>query len=99
VFRLSEVSRLSDVHRVKAAASAHLKSERSEHTFLAVTLSREGTMEQLRVREVMRPPRGDNITLAQARRVFRQIKREEEARTKAEQRGRRGEPGARKPEA
>ena len=55
-------------------------------------------MEQLRVREVMRPPRGDNITLAQARRVFRQIKREEEARAKAEQRGARGEPGARRRE-
>ena len=46
------------------------------------------------VRKVMRPPKGDNITLAQARRVFRQIKREEEARAKAEERRRRGEPEA-----
>lgn len=38
---------------------------------------------ELQVRKVMRPPKGDNITVAQARRVFRQIKREEEARETA----------------
>lgn len=43
-------------------------------------------MEQLKVRMVARPPKGDNITVAQARRVFRQIKREKEARRRAEQR-------------
>lgn len=55
-------------------------------------------MEQLQIRKVMRPPKGDNITVAQARRVFRQIKREEEARRKAESRSTQGEPGGRKPE-
>ena len=50
------------------------------------------------VRKVMRPPKGDNITLAQAKRVFREIKREEAARRKAG-RVRRGEPGVRQPEA
>lgn len=41
-------------------------------------------MEQLQIRKVMRPPKGDNITVAQARRVFRQIKREKEAQRRAE---------------
>lgn len=49
-------------------------------------------MEQLRVREVMRPPKGDNITLAQAKRAWLEVmreNREEEERKKAERRARR----------
>jgi hypothetical protein len=78
---------------VKAAASAHLKSERSEHTIQAVTLNREGTMEQLRVREVMRPPPGGGtITFAQAKRAWLEVMREEreaKERKSAERRARR----------
>ena len=49
-------------------------------------------MQQLQVREVMRPPKGDNITLAQAKRVFRQIRREQADHRKREQRARGGSP-------
>ena len=45
-------------------------------------------MEPPQIRKVMRPPKGDNVTLAQARRVFREIKREREAQRKAGQRAR-----------
>ena len=34
--------------------------------------------QEMKVREVMRPPKGDNITLEQAKRVFLEIMREEE---------------------
>ena len=49
-------------------------------------------MKQPEVRKVMRPPRGDNITFAQARRAWLEIMREEreaEERKKAERRDRR----------
>lgn len=49
-------------------------------------------MEQLRVREVMRPPKGDNITFAQAKRAWLEVMREDceaEERKKAERRARR----------
>lgn len=55
--------------------------------------------QQPMVRKVMRPLKSPNITLAQARRMFRQIQREEDARKKAEQRAGRSEPEARHPEA
>ncbi|HEU4558675.1 MAG TPA: hypothetical protein VFS20_12535 [Longimicrobium sp.] len=50
--------------------------------------------QQPQVRKVMRPLKSPNITLAQAKRVFREIMREEreaEERKKAEQRARASE--------
>ena len=47
---------------------------------------------ELQVREVMRPPRGDNITYAQAKRAWLEVMREDreaEERKKAERRARR----------
>jgi len=58
-------------------------------------------MEQLRVREVMRPPKGDNITLAQAKRAFLEVMREEreaKERKNAERRARRRAKKAPEPE-
>lgn len=49
-------------------------------------------MEQLRVREVVRPPKGDNITFAQARRAWLEVMREQreaEERKQAKRRARR----------
>ena len=46
-------------------------------------------MQQLQVREVMRPPKGDNITLAQAKRAIRKVMREDAARRRAAERARR----------
>jgi hypothetical protein len=48
--------------------------------------------QELKVREVMRPPKGDNITYAQAKRAWLEIMREDreaEERKKAERRARR----------
>ncbi|HET7460501.1 MAG TPA: hypothetical protein VFJ82_04610 [Longimicrobium sp.] len=46
----------------------------------------------MELRKVMRSAKGDNITVAQARRVFRQIKREEEKQWKAERRAKKASP-------
>jgi hypothetical protein len=48
--------------------------------------------QQPMVRKVMRPPKGDNITLAQAKRAFRKVmRREAEERKRAEQQSEAGE--------
>jgi hypothetical protein len=55
--------------------------------------------QQLRVRQVMRPPKGDNITLAQAKRAIRKVMREDAARGKAAERARAGSREAHRAEA
>jgi hypothetical protein len=55
--------------------------------------------QQLAVRKVMRPPKGDNITLAQAKRAWRKVMRADAQRKAAEERAREGEQGAPRAEA